>query len=532
MPNSPQIRGFDSVSVPLAVARKGVVVHVNGAFTTTFGPSAEAVVGAQVTEVFRELGGADAVARLQFNAPRPPGGWFRWADGQGVEHLVRIRSAPGPGPDEFTYVFAEQSEEEHVRVLTDMLVRAATQLMACRSEAAVLELAADGLHQAGFAVTILLRRGDNQLHHATLRHEPGPLAAAERLYGRPMLDVVLDLNAFPQAQRVFGEGRANFTQDVFAVLERIHAPEVVTMMRTAFPHSRAVDAPIPIEGVPYGMLSIFGDALTPGAAGVIELFGRMLGAAIENARNHERLESQLARVTSLQEELVARERLAVVGEAAGVLAHEIRNPLGVILNGVAILRHEPVGRSERASFALNMVEEELTRLDSLVRDVLHASRPMELAPVACEIDALLRQQVPLIWAKLQSSQLSLSLSIDPGPARITADECLLQLALGKLLENAVQASPAGSTVGVLLERHADCWLLAVEDEGPSVAESDNARLFRPFFTARNAGTGLGLTVVQRVALAHGATVRARRREQAGMRFEVVFPDSATLAIAG
>ncbi|MGD6643566.1 histidine kinase dimerization/phospho-acceptor domain-containing protein, partial [Xanthomonas citri pv. citri] len=119
--------------------------------------------------------------------------------------------------------------------------------------------------------------------------------------------------------------------------------------------------------------------LTPANAGALELFAQLIGGALENVRHHRAAEARLAEVSRLQNELIASERLTALGEAAGVVAHEVRNPLGAILNTVAVLKREPRLGPAGAS-AVEMLEEEAIRLEDIVRDLLDAVRPLEPRP--------------------------------------------------------------------------------------------------------------------------------------------------------
>ena len=259
------------------------------------------------------------------------------------------------------------------------------------------------------------------------------------------------------------------------------------------------------------MLSVQGETLTPTSAATLELFARQVGGALENVRHHRLAASRLAELSRLQSELVAQERLTVLGEAAGVVAHEVRNPLGSILNAVAVLKRDklgPVGTS-----AVEMLEEEATRLDAMVRDLLDVVRPLEPRPRPLHPGELARRTLELFHERRQLGTVRVTVDEAPGLPTIHADETLLQLALENLLRNAVQASPAGGQVRVAVESVPGGVCLTVEDQGPGVSSGDAQRIFEPFFTTRTTGTGLGLAVVRRVVLAHGGTVSVGQRPE-------------------
>jgi signal transduction histidine kinase len=199
----------------------------------------------------------------------------------------------------------------------------------------------------------------------------------------------------------------------------------------------------------------------------------------------------------------------------------VRNPLGAILNAVAVLKRDklgPVGTS-----AVEMLEEEATRLDAMVRDLLDVVRPLEPRPRPLHLGELARRTLELFRERRQLGTVRVTLDEAPELPILQADETLLQLALENLVRNAVQASPPGGLVHVAVERVPEGVRLTVEDEGAGVSPADSQRVFEPFFTTRTTGTGLGLAVVRRVVLAHGGTVSVGQRPGGGARFELRLP---------
>ena len=211
----------------------------------------------------------------------------------------------------------------------------------------------------------------------------------------------------------------------------------------------------------------------------------------------------------------------MLGEAAGVVAHEVRNPLGAILNAVAVLKRDKLGTV--GTSAVEMLEEEATRLDAIVRDLLDVVRPLEPRPRPLHLGELARRTVELFQERRQLGEVRVSLEEQPELPTLSADETLLQMALENLVRNAVQASPPTGLVAVTVASIPEGLLLTVEDEGPGVSEADAPRIFEPFFTTRATGTGLGLAVVRRVVLAHGGSVSVGQRPGGGARFELRLP---------
>ncbi len=526
MSDSAEYRSFDGLPVPLLVARGDRIIHANPALLTLLGIGLEEVRATTVPELLARFAPPERSwlepmdEGLQRGEAPPDTRWMRMRGAGGQERTWHMRRGTGPRPEDTLLTFLDAEGEASVRRLTVALAETAGELMRCRDEHAVLETAVEAIHRQGFFVTVLLLEGD-RLVHGPMRQDPALVAASEQLYGCPIQEVRFPRSSVPHLEEVFTRRKAAFHPDILRTLENFHLPELLEQLRRAYPVLRALDAPICVEGKPYGVLTVQGEALTPTSAATLELFARHMAGALENVRHHRLAAARLAELSRLQAELVAQERLSVLGEAAGVVAHEVRNPLGAILNAVAVLKRDKLGPV--GSSAVEMLEEEVTRLDTMVRDLLDVVRPLEPRPRPLHLGELARRTVDLFHERRQLGGVRMSLEEAPDLPCLSADETLLQLTLENLVRNAVQASPPGGQVRVAVERVPEGLRLTVEDEGPGISPADAHRAFEPFFTTRATGTGLGLAVVRRVVLAHGGSVSVGQRPGGGARFELRLP---------
>lgn len=258
-----------------------------------------------------------------------------------------------------------------------------------------------------------------------------------------------------------------------------------------------------------------------------EVLGQQVMVQLERTRLYGDLKRSYDELARAQAELVRHERLAALGELAAVMAHEVRNPLGVIFNSLTTLKRL-VRLEGDAEMLVDIVGEEADRLNRIVGDLLDFVRPYELSPRPTVVEALLAGATDAALQLLPRDTVRLIVEVPRALPTFQLDGQLLRQALVNLVVNAAQAMPRGGTVTVdaaLEQRGGAPWLrLTVRDEGVGLTTAAAERLFHPFFTTKATGTGLGLAVVKRIIDAHHGEVSARPNEGApGTTFEVLLP---------
>lgn len=280
---------------------------------------------------------------------------------------------------------------------------------------------------------------------------------------------------------------------------------------------------------------------TPGAfsarheAIATELVGTA-AIAIQNALLYRDLQESYASLTRTQEELLRNERLAALGQISAVMAHEVRNPLGVIFNSLGPLRQllRPEGD---AAMLLSIIEEEADLLNRIVGSLLDFARPSTLDLREGDLTELLQDVL-----RDSSSDRDYHPGIDLAgefhhtPGGVLFDARLLRQALINLLQNAFQAMPRGGRVWV---RTADDVVegrtyvrISIEDSGGGIREDLRERIFDPFFTTRAMGTGLGLPIVKRVIEDHSGLIRVDSRAGRGTTFSIYLPRNGSSGRSG
>jgi signal transduction histidine kinase len=244
-------------------------------------------------------------------------------------------------------------------------------------------------------------------------------------------------------------------------------------------------------------------AATYGVLGYIN--GRLAAARVE-------LRQSAAMIADSQRRALQAEKLAEIGQLAAGVAHEVRNPLGVIRSSAAMLLEDLPAGSDAAR-AGSFICEEVDRLNAVVRALLDYARPLAPRRERLTLDALLAAVRPLVEDTLRRHEVSLRAG--PADVEIAGDPDLLAQLLLTLIENAAQALAPGGRVEVSLRRGAGATLLRVADDGPGVDPKIAGQIFEPFFTTRAEGTGLGLALAARVAQAHGGDLSLRPGEGLG-----------------
>ncbi len=253
-----------------------------------------------------------------------------------------------------------------------------------------------------------------------------------------------------------------------------------------------------------------------------------LAVAVENARLYEDLRRSYADLARAQQQLIQGERLAALGELSAVVAHEVRNPLGVIFNSLGSLRRllRPSGD---AKMLLDIVGEEADRLNRIVGDLLDFARPStpQLRPEPLE--RVVEEAVRAALAQ-RPSAIELDRRFDAAAPLVPLDARLVRQAVLNVAVNAVQAMPRGGRISIRTCHDADGALVEIEDTGPGIPDEVKARIFEPFFTTKASGTGLGLAVVKRIVEGHGGSVTVRSGPASGTVFGLHFPPGADGAV--
>lgn len=228
---------------------------------------------------------------------------------------------------------------------------------------------------------------------------------------------------------------------------------------------------------------------------------------------------KLAQMRAMEEELRRREGFAALGPAAMTIAHEIRNPLGVIKTSTDLVRRR-AALTARDDKVMGYVIEEVRRIEGLLRDFLDFARPRPAQRSHVELRPIVERALAFTQPELSAAKIEATVVDDAPGARAWLDADQIHQACLNLTLNAIDAMPQGGRLTVRLTREGDALAFAFEDEGAGVPAGDRAGVFAPFLTTKAKGAGLGLAKVQAVAGAHGGRARCEAAPGGGARFVV------------
>lgn len=206
----------------------------------------------------------------------------------------------------------------------------------------------------------------------------------------------------------------------------------------------------------------------------------------------------------LESVMAQNERLAMLGRMASVLAHEIRNPLGVIKGFAQYLKEQSGNVNEKTGKGIDVIIDESKRLELLTDDLLVYARMDELRTNEFDLPSLVRETV----TSLPEGQMKAHLSFDmPERLIIASDKEKIRQVIYNLVQNSIDAVEDSGKISVSVKRDRDSIIISISDNGRGIAPDELGKIFSPFYTTKAKGTGLGLAIVDKLVKVLGGTVK-------------------------
>jgi len=244
--------------------------------------------------------------------------------------------------------------------------------------------------------------------------------------------------------------------------------------------------------------------------------GKLIGSSV--------VAKDVTNLRNLERELADTEHLAILGELAAGLAHEIKNPLAGIKGAIDVIR-DSMPETDPHREILGDVLHEVNRIDKTVRDLLSYAKPKLPMHTTIYLQDLAQRAVAMVRQSSKKESPVFRLETLTRIPAFTGDESQLEQVLLNLLLNAQNASPPGGTILVRLLYDEDSFTirLEVEDQGPGIREEIRKKIFQPFFTTRTDGTGMGLPTCLKNVQYHGGTIDVSSETAHGTRVLVTLP---------
>jgi signal transduction histidine kinase len=249
--------------------------------------------------------------------------------------------------------------------------------------------------------------------------------------------------------------------------------------------------------------------------GLAVVLASQAAIAIENAYTFQALREA-------QEELIRKEKLATLGQLAGGVGHELRNPLGVIKNSVYYL-NMILPQDEKIRKHLGILDREVANSNRIVTELLDFARVKAPVRQAASLNTIVQEALERLS---RSESVTLQLELNEAMPTVLVDAHQVGQIVMNFLQNAVQAMPDGGRLTVSTREDRESVLAAVEDTGPGIPPENLAKVFLPLFTTKAKGIGLGLALARDLAEANGGRITVESTVGQGSRFTVRFEKAA------
>ncbi len=267
--------------------------------------------------------------------------------------------------------------------------------------------------------------------------------------------------------------------------------------------------------------------ISAGDLDVTESFSSRNDEIGDLGRNFNRMMQQLRESrkeieTMHRTQMSRAEHLATLGELATGLAHEIRNPLAGIAGVIEIIgRDLPASSPARAM--VKDVRLEINQINRILTDLLETARPHPPQMMKSNLNTTVEHAVMLARQQVLSHPIKIEFNKDPDLAEVEHDSDQIHQVVLNLLLNAVQSITGPGVVTVAVGSRDDCASVTVTDTGRGMTEQQRAQIFRPFYTTRSNGTGLGLSLVRRIVDEHFGRIDVESEPGNGSTFEILLP---------
>ena len=224
----------------------------------------------------------------------------------------------------------------------------------------------------------------------------------------------------------------------------------------------------------------------------------------------------------LEEQLAKANHLSSLGEMTAGISHEIRNPLGIIRSSAELLAQKMAVLDPDESIPTIIVEE-ATRLDGIITDFLSYARPHKPYLASCRVTAVIEKNISFLASQMEAEGQIIDKQFEAPLPPVMGDSDLLYQAFLNILINAMQAMPDGGVIRIRLFRQIADVVIRFDNQGPPIEPEKLEKIWDPFFTTKDKGTGLGLGIVKNIIDAHHGQITIANLKKGGVRVEIRLP---------
>ncbi len=258
-------------------------------------------------------------------------------------------------------------------------------------------------------------------------------------------------------------------------------------------------------------------------------FSTTASTVIESSRLISNLEKSITQIRQAnlkikagQTMLLQKEKLAAMGELVAHMAHEVRGPLATI-GGFASRVRKQLEISDKHYESITRIVETVGTLELVINDILDGSMPIKISTRGCDCTKAINKVLGLLEEEIHKRKISVNLNIQGNLPQISIKEHQLFEIINNLVKNALEAIEQEGLLLVMASSIDNKVSITIQDTGPGIPQSTEEKIFTPFFTTKEKGTGLGLVVVKKLVEDNGGTVDVRTIQEKGTTFIISFP---------
>jgi len=241
------------------------------------------------------------------------------------------------------------------------------------------------------------------------------------------------------------------------------------------------------------------------------------------------IEEEVNQRLVLERQLSQKEKLASLGKMIAGVAHEVKTPLAIIKTRIQMwqkaIRETPEICEQISPESMQLVINETNRLSTLVKRLLIFSRPIDKRMKPTDINKLIKEVVSFVTMGLGETDISVKLSLSPELPMIGTDESSVREVIINILDNSVEAMPDGGSIKIstCIDKKENKLLIEVDDKGEGISRDIIDKVFDPFFTSKETGAGLGLSISYQIIKAHNGEISFRENRGGGMKCIIKLP---------